>query len=48
MFEDDNGAPSLPKMLQDLYQPVYFEAHDSIIAAIKERFEQPGLSFSCI
>ena len=43
-FEEGTGAPSFPKTPEDLYRRVYFEALDSIIAAIEERFEQPGFS----
>lgn len=41
-FEDGQAEPSFPETSEDLYHRVYFEALDSIIAAITERFDQPS------
>ena len=30
-------------LLEEVYRPVYYNAVDSIIAGIKDRFDQPGL-----
>ena len=39
-FEIGNGTPYFPETPKDLYQKVYFEALDFIIASIGERFNQ--------
>ena len=37
------AAPYFPSTLEEVYRPVYYNTVDSIIAGIKDRFDQPGL-----
>ena len=37
------AAPYFPSTLEEVYRPVYYNAVDSIIAGISDRFDQPGL-----
>ena len=36
------GEGCLPSSVQEIYRPLYFEAVDLAMAAIKDRFDEPG------
>lgn len=42
-LEDGQAAPHFPQSVEDHYRPIYFQAIDSIVSAIQERFDQEGL-----
>ena len=41
-IEDGAAAAEFPSSPKDMYRQVYFEAHDLLVHAIADRFDQPG------